>query len=102
MPGQPTQRPQQAEQGQVQGVALLQEGKGGVAEAGDGGKNQGGKAGKQVDDEEMRELMKENGIGRPSTRASIIETLFKRQYIERNKKQILPTETGIQLIDIIS
>lgn len=58
-------------------------------------------AGKQVDDEEMRELMKENGIGRPSTRASIIETLFKRQYIERNKKQILPTETGIQLIEII-
>jgi DNA topoisomerase-3 len=46
--------------------------------------------------------MKENGIGRPSTRASIIETLFKRQYIERNKKLILPTETGIQLIDIIS
>lgn len=58
-------------------------------------------AGKQVDDEEMRELMKENGIGRPSTRASIIETLFKRQYIERNKKQILPTQTGIQLIEII-
>jgi DNA topoisomerase-3 len=58
-------------------------------------------AGKQVDDEQMRELMKENGIGRPSTRASIIETLFKRQYIERNKKQILPTETGIQLIDVI-
>lgn len=58
-------------------------------------------AGKQVDDEEMRELMKENGIGRPSTRANIIETLFRRQYIERNKKQILPTETGVQLIDII-
>src|SRR5690606_31164379 len=52
-------------------------------------------------DEEMRELMKENGIGRPSTRASIIETLFKRQYIERNKKLILPTDTGIQLIDVI-
>ncbi|MGY3793013.1 type IA DNA topoisomerase [uncultured Aquimarina sp.] len=58
-------------------------------------------AGKQVDDEEMRELMKENGIGRPSTRANIIETLFKRKYIERNKKQILPTTTGIQLIDTI-
>jgi len=58
-------------------------------------------AGKQVDDEEMRELMKENGIGRPSTRANIIETLFRRKYIERNKKQILPTETGVQLIDII-
>ena len=58
-------------------------------------------AGKQVDDDEMRELMKENGIGRPSTRANIIETLFKRKYIVRNKKQILPTTTGIQLIDII-
>ena len=43
-------------------------------------------AGKQVDDDEMRELMKENGIGRPSTRASIIETLFRRRYIERKKK----------------
>ncbi len=58
-------------------------------------------AGKQVDDDEMRELMKDNGIGRPSTRANIIETLFKRKYIERNKKQILPTSTGIQLIDTI-
>lgn len=58
-------------------------------------------AGKQVDDDEMRELMKENGIGRPSTRASIIETLFKRKYIIRKKKQIWPTETGIQLIDTI-
>ncbi len=58
-------------------------------------------AGKQVDDDEMRELMKENGIGRPSTRANIIETLFKRKYIERNKKQILPTPTGVQLIDTI-
>ena len=58
-------------------------------------------AGKQVDDEELRDLMKDNGIGRPSTRANIIETLFKRQYIKRNKKQILPTVTGIQLIDII-
>ncbi|WP_299443773.1 type IA DNA topoisomerase [uncultured Aquimarina sp.] len=58
-------------------------------------------AGKQVDDDEMRELMKENGIGRPSTRANIIETLFKRKYIERNKKQILPTSTGVQLIDTI-
>jgi DNA topoisomerase-3 len=58
-------------------------------------------AGKQVDDENLRELMKENGIGRPSTRANIIETLFKRQYIVRNKKQVLPTTTGIQLIDTI-
>jgi DNA topoisomerase-3 len=58
-------------------------------------------AGKQVDDDEMRELMKENGIGRPSTRASIIETLFRRKYITRKKKQLHPTQTGIQLIDII-
>ena len=58
-------------------------------------------AGKQIDDEEMREMMKENGIGRPSTRANIIETLFKRKYILRKKKQILPTETGIQLINTI-
>ncbi len=58
-------------------------------------------AGKQVDDDEMRELMKENGIGRPSTRASIIETLFRRKYIERKKKLVLPTQTGIHLINII-
>ncbi|WP_299555645.1 type IA DNA topoisomerase [Seonamhaeicola sp.] len=58
-------------------------------------------AGKQVEDDEMRDLMKENGIGRPSTRANIIETLFKRKYIKRNKKQVLPTETGMQLIDTI-
>lgn len=58
-------------------------------------------AGKQVDDDELRDLMKENGIGRPSTRANIIETLFRRNYIIRNKKQVLPTSTGIQLIDTI-
>ncbi len=58
-------------------------------------------AGKQVDDDEMRELMKENGIGRPSTRANIIETLFRRKYIERRKKQVLPTTIGVQLIDTI-
>ncbi len=58
-------------------------------------------AGKQVDDEELREMMKNNGIGRPSTRANIIETLFKRNYIERKKKNILATSTGIQLIDVI-
>lgn len=58
-------------------------------------------AGKQVDNDELRDLMKENGIGRPSTRANIIETLFKRKYIKRNKKQVLPTETGIQLIETI-
>ena len=58
-------------------------------------------AGKLVEDEEMRDLMKENGIGRPSTRSAIIETLFKRKYIEKKKKNILATETGIQLIDTI-
>ncbi|MET2984780.1 type IA DNA topoisomerase [Aureibaculum conchae] len=58
-------------------------------------------AGKQVDDEELRDLMKDNGIGRPSTRANIIETLFRRQYIKRNKKQLLPTITGIKLIETI-
>jgi len=54
-----------------------------------------------VEDDELRDLMKANGIGRPSTRANIIETLFRRKYIERNKKQILPTKMGIQLIDTI-
>ncbi len=58
-------------------------------------------AGKKVDDEQLRELMKANGIGRPSTRAAIIETLFKRKYIRRNRKQIHATETGTQLIDTI-
>ncbi len=58
-------------------------------------------AGKLVENEEMRELMKENGIGRPSTRANIIETLFKRKYIEKKKKNLIPTETGMNLIDTI-
>jgi DNA topoisomerase-3 len=58
-------------------------------------------AGKQVDDDELRDLMKANGIGRPSTRANIIETLFKRKYIVRNKKQILATSTGVQLIGLV-
>ena len=58
-------------------------------------------AGKDIDNDELRDLMKENGIGRPSTRASIIETLFRRNYILRNKKQILPTTTGIELIETI-
>ena len=58
-------------------------------------------AGKLVENEEMRELMKENGIGRPSTRANIIETLFKRKYIEKKKKNLVATETGISLIDTI-
>lgn len=58
-------------------------------------------AGKTVDDDELRDLLKANGIGRPSTRANIIETLFKRNYIYRNKKQVLPTEMGVQLIGTI-
>lgn len=58
-------------------------------------------AGKQVEDEEMRELLKDNGIGRPSTRANIIETLFKRKYIEKKRKNIIATPTGIALIDTI-
>ncbi|NTW32972.1 MAG: DNA topoisomerase 3 [Bacteroidetes bacterium] len=58
-------------------------------------------AGKQVDDEELRDLMKENGIGRPSTRANIIETLFKRKYVSRSNKNLVPSITGIQLINSI-
>ena len=59
-------------------------------------------AGKLVDDETLREAMKENGIGRPSTRAAIIETLFKRHYLRRERKNILPTQAGIDLIGIIN
>jgi DNA topoisomerase-3 len=59
-------------------------------------------AGKTVDDEELREAMKENGIGRPSTRAAIIETLFKRRYLYRERKNILATQAGIDLISTIS
>ncbi len=58
-------------------------------------------AGKLVDNEEISSAMKENGIGRPSSRAGIIETLFKRHYIRREKKNLVATQTGIQLIDII-
>ena len=58
-------------------------------------------AGKQIDDEELRELMKSSGIGRPSTRANIIETLFRRKYIQRERKNIIASTTGIQLIQTI-
>ena len=58
-------------------------------------------AGKTVDDEDLRDAMKENGIGRPSTRAAIIETLFKRRYIRKERKSLAPTLAGIQLIDTI-
>ena len=59
-------------------------------------------AGKTVDDEELRDAMKENGIGRPSTRAAIIETLFKRRYIYRQRKNIMVTDAGMALIDTIN
>ena len=58
-------------------------------------------AGKLVNDEELRDAMKENGIGRPSTRAAIIETLYKRGYMRKEKKNIFPTPTGRSLIGII-
>ena len=58
-------------------------------------------AGKFVDNEELRAALKENGIGRPSSRAIIIETLFKRHYIKRERKNLIATPTGIELIDLI-
>ena len=58
-------------------------------------------AGKLVDDDELRDALKENGIGRPSTRAAIIETLFKRDYIRREKKNLIATNTGVELIQVI-
>ena len=58
-------------------------------------------AGRTVDDEELREAMKENGIGRPSTRAAIIETLFKRGFLRRERKNIIPTQAGVELIATI-
>ncbi|MBQ3925627.1 MAG: DNA topoisomerase 3 [Bacteroidaceae bacterium] len=58
-------------------------------------------AGKFVDNEELRDAMKENGIGRPSTRAAIIETLFKRRYIRKERKSLVATPTGVELIGII-
>ena len=58
-------------------------------------------AGRTVDDEELREAMKDNGIGRPSTRAAIIETLFKRGFLRRERKNIIPTQAGVELIATI-
>ena len=58
-------------------------------------------AGKLVSDDELRDAMKENGIGRPSTRAAIIETLYKRGYMRKEKKNIIPTPTGRSLVGII-
>ena len=58
-------------------------------------------AGKLVDNDELRDALKENGIGRPSTRAAIIETLFKRNYIRKEKKNLIATSTGVELIQLI-
>ena len=58
-------------------------------------------AGKLVDNDELRDALKENGIGRPSTRAAIIETLFKRNYIRKEKKNLIATPTGVELIQMI-
>lgn len=58
-------------------------------------------AGKLVENDELRDALKENGIGRPSTRAAIIETLFKRRYIRKEKKNLIPTTTGMELIQLI-
>ena len=58
-------------------------------------------AGRQMDDDDLKQALKENGIGRPSTRAAILETLFRRTYLRRQGKQVQPTETGIALIDLI-
>ena len=59
-------------------------------------------AGKLIDNDELRDLMKENGIGRPSTRAAIIETLFKRDYIRKERKNLIATPTGVELVQTIS
>ncbi len=58
-------------------------------------------AGSQVEDEDLREALKANGIGRPSTRASIIEVLYRRGYIEKKRKAIHATQAGVDLIDLI-
>ena len=58
-------------------------------------------AGKMVDNDELRDALKENGIGRPSTRAAIIETLFKRHYIRKERRNLIPTPTGMELIQVI-
>lgn len=58
-------------------------------------------AGKLVDNDELRDALKENGIGRPSTRAAIIETLFKRHYVRKEKKNLIATSTGVELIQLI-
>ena len=58
-------------------------------------------AGKTIDDEELRDALKENGIGRPSTRAAIIETLYRRKYVRKQRKSLYATQTGVELIGLI-
>jgi DNA topoisomerase-3 len=58
-------------------------------------------AGKEIDDEELRDAMKETGLGTPATRAAIIETLLKRTYITREKKNLVPTETGLSVYAVV-
>ncbi|RYY30988.1 MAG: DNA topoisomerase III, partial [Sphingobacteriaceae bacterium] len=58
-------------------------------------------AGKDIDDEELREAMKDSGLGTPATRAAIIETLIKRQYIIREKKNLVPTHTGLSVYEVV-
>jgi DNA topoisomerase-3 len=58
-------------------------------------------AGKEIDDEELRDAMKETGLGTPATRAAIIETLLKRNYITREKKNLVPTETGLSVYAVV-
>jgi DNA topoisomerase-3 len=58
-------------------------------------------AGKELDDEELRQAIKECGLGTPATRAAVIETLFTREYITRDKKKIVPTEKGLQVYELV-
>jgi DNA topoisomerase-3 len=58
-------------------------------------------AGKEIDDEELRYAMKDSGLGTPATRASIIETLIKRDYVKREKKNLVPTETGLSVYSVV-
>ena len=58
-------------------------------------------AGKEIEDDELREAMKESGLGTPATRAAIIETLLTRKYILREKKNLVPTETGLSVYEIV-
>jgi DNA topoisomerase-3 len=58
-------------------------------------------AGKEIDDEELRQAMKDSGLGTPATRAAMIETLLKRNYIAREKKNLVPTDTGLAVYEVV-